>query len=276
MNLVLKKPFFLFFLSLFYCFTSKAQGYQAMGARSMSLANASVAIEDIWAFHHNPAALAEIKKFGFGVSYENRFLLKELQSQGLTTVIPLKSGVLSIGNQSFGYNEFRAYRSGLGYSLKLSNFLALGVQINHHLVRINSFYGSHQTLTGEIGFLAKVNDNLKIGVSVFNISRNKLSEYTEDRYTTLLRIGSGYKISKKLLLLCEAEKNVDYPLRLKSGIEYQPIDDFYLRGGFATDPIEYSFGVGYCYKKYYKIDIGSAYHQIIGWSPHFSFTVQLN
>jgi long-subunit fatty acid transport protein len=247
-----------------------------MGARSMSLANASVAIEDVWAFHHNPAALAEIKKLGFGVSYENRFLLKELQSQGLTAVIPLKSGVLSIGAQSFGYTEFRTYRSGLGYSLKLSDFLALGVQLNHHLVRINSFYGSNQTLTGEIGLLAKVNENLKIGVSVFNISRNKLSEFKEDRYTTLLRIGTGYKLSKKLLLLCEAEKNVDFPIRFKSGIEYQPIADFYIRGGFATEPIEYSFGVGYCYKKNYKLDIGSAYHQILGWSPHFSFTVQMN
>ena len=59
---------------------------------------------------------------GFGVSYENRFLLKELQSQGLTAVIPLKSGVLSVGAQSFGYTEFRTYRSGLGYSLKLSDF----------------------------------------------------------------------------------------------------------------------------------------------------------
>jgi hypothetical protein len=84
------------------------------------------------------------------------------------------------------------------------------------------------------------------------------------------------KLSKKLLLLCEAEKNVDFPLRFKAGIEYQPIADFYFRGGFATEPIEYSFGVGYCYKKNYKLDIGSAYHQILGWSPHFSFTVQMN
>ncbi len=267
---------FLLFIVFGFHLTSIAQGYQPMGGRSMSLANASVTIEDVWAYHQNPAALAEIKKMGFGVSYENRFLLKELQSQGLTVVVPLKSGVLSLGVQSFGYNQLRTFRSGLGYSLKLAEFLALGVQLNHHFLKINPIYGSQQTLTGEIGLLAKVNKNLKIGVSVFNISRNKLAEFSEDRYSTLLRLGVGYELSKKLLVLCEAEKNVEFPLNIKSGIEYQPITDFYLRGGFATAPIEYSFGVGYCYKKNYKLDLGSAFHQILGWSPHFSLTVQLN
>ena len=76
-NLALVLVFF------FSCQFIQAQGWLPMGSRSHALGNASVAIEDIWAYHHNPAALSNLKKIEFGVSYENRFLMKELQSQGL-------------------------------------------------------------------------------------------------------------------------------------------------------------------------------------------------
>jgi hypothetical protein len=265
----------LLFIFFFYSFTSVAQGWQPMGSRSMSLANATVALEDVWAFHHNPAALTNLKKIEFGVSYENRFLMKELQSQGLVVAIPIKSGVISIGSQSFGYNQFRTYRNGLGYSMKLAEFLSVGVQLNHHFVRINSNYGNHQTVTAEVGALAKINDKWSLAFSVFNITRNRLSEFAEDRYSTIMRLGTKFSVSEKVLFLAEAEKNVDYTIRFKTGIEYLPLDNFYVRGGFATAPIEFSFGLGYAFSGKYKLDLGSAYHQVLGWSPNFSFTMQL-
>ena len=89
---------FIFSLQFSFC-----QGWLPMGSRSHALGNASVAIDDIWAYHHNPANLVSVKKLGFGLSYENRFLLKELQSQGLVVALPLKAGVISFGLQSFGF-----------------------------------------------------------------------------------------------------------------------------------------------------------------------------
>ena len=269
------RKLYLFIVSFAFTYLSVAQGWQPMGSRSMSLSNATVALEDVWAYHHNPAALSNLKKIEFGVSYENRFLMKELQSQGLVVSIPLKSGVISIGSQSFGYNQFRTYRNGLGYSMKLAEFLAIGVQLNHHFVRINPAYGNHQTVTAELGALAKINEKWSLAFSVFNITRNRLSEFAEDRYSTIMRLGTKFSVSEKVLFLAEAEKNVDYSIRFKTGIEYLPLDNFYVRGGFATAPIEFSFGLGYAFSGKFKLDLGSAYHQVLGWSPHFSFTMQL-
>jgi long-subunit fatty acid transport protein len=90
-----------------------------------------------------------------------------------------------------------------------------------------------------------------------------------------MRLGTAYKISSKVLFVAEAEKNVDYPLRGKVGIEYAVVSNFFIRGGFATQPVEVSFGVGYQFKKFFKVDLGSCYHQILGWSPNFSFNYQL-
>lgn len=269
------KKLYLFIVNFLFVLFGFSQGWQPMGSRSMSLSNATVALEDVWAYHHNPAALSNLKKIEFGVSYENRFLMKELQSQGLVVAIPLKSGVISIGSQSFGYNQFRTYRNGLGYSMKLAEFLSVGVQLNHHFVRINSNYGNHQTVTAELGALAKINEKWSVAFSIFNITRNRISEFAEDRYSTLMRLGTKFSISEKVLVLAEAEKNIEHSIRFKTGIEYLPLDNFYVRGGFATAPIEFTFGLGYVFSKKYKLDLGSAYHQILGWSPHFSFTMQL-
>ena len=263
---------------LFLCFSFNlifAQGWQPMGSRSMSMANASAALNDVWAYHHNPAALTGIKKVAFGVSYENRYLLRELQSQGFVVAYPLKRSVISFGGQTFGYNNFRTYRTGLGYSMELTDFLSLGVQMNYNLVRLPQAYGKNQTVTGEVGVMAKITENWHVGFSIFNISRNKLSSFQEDRYTTMLRLATRYHVSNKVLIVGEAEKNVEFPIRFKTGVEYNPMENLYVRGGFATAPIEFCFGLGYHWKGIYKLDVGSAYQQILGWSPNVSFTVQL-
>ncbi len=263
----------IFGLLLLAPLTLVAQGWLPMGARSNSMANSSVTLTDVWSFHHNPGAMADLEKQAFGISYENRFLLKELQSQGLVYGQPLKKGVISFGAQTYGFKTYRTNRVGLGYSMKLSEKFSAGVQLNYQNIRLTENYGSKNTVTAEVGILAKLTEKWTIGVSAFNLGRNKLADFQDDRFTTLMRLGTSYQFSKKVLVTAEAEKNVDFPLRAKAGIEYQLVEKFYLRGGFATQPIELSFGFGYKFSVF-QLDFGSAYHQQLGWSPHFSFTYQ--
>ena len=263
---------FLMTIFIFSLQFSFGQGWLPMGSRSHALGNASVAIDDIWAYHHNPANLVSVKKLGFGLSYENRFLLKELQSQGFVVALPLKAGVISFGLQSFGFKNFRTNRLGVGYSMKLTEFLSCGVQLNYHQVRLTDAYGRKDALTAELGLKANITDNWKVAFSVFNLTRTKISEFGEDRLSTLMRLGTQYTFSEKVMLVAELEKNIEFPVRFKTGIEYSPIRKLFLRGGFATQPIEISAGLGYRFKEQFQLDLGSAYHQILGWSPNFSFT----
>lgn len=260
-------------LLLLFSFSAYSQGWLPMGGRSNSMANASVAISDLWAFHHNPGALVEVDKISIGISYENRFLLKELQSQGLVYVQPLKKGVLSVGAQTYGFELYRTYRAGAGYSLKLSDKFYAGVQMNYQGIRLSEYYGTKNTVTAELGMLAKITEDWKIGISVFNLGRAKLSSFEDDRFTTLMRLGTSYSFSKKVLVAAEVEKNIDYPLRVKTGLDYQIIENFFFRAGFAAKPIELTFGFGYKFKVL-QLDLGSAYHQQLGWSPHFSLSYQ--
>ncbi len=248
-----------------------AQGWSPMGSRSMSMANASVTLSDVWAFHHNPGALGAIEECTVGASYENRFLLKELQSQGVAAAIPLKVGLISVGGQSFGYRQFRTIRGGLGYSMQLTEKFYAGVQVNYQMLQLSQNYGSRSAVTGEAGIYTRITNHWDIGASVFNIGRARLADAFDDRFTTLMRLGTSYRFSDKLLVVAEGEKDLDYDPRFKLGIEYQTIDNFFLRGGAATAPPELSFGLGYALKTI-DISAGSAYHQILGWSPNFSLT----
>jgi len=258
----------LLLITLFVSGISFGQGWVPMGARSMAMANASSTLNDVWAYHHNPGALGAVEEFSAGLSYENRFLLQELQSQGFAAAVPLKVGVISVGGQLYGGQQFRTYKAGLGYSMKLSDKFFAGVQLNYLGLRLPENYGSANSMTAEVGIFAKISEEWRIGASVFNLGRAQLSEFTDDRFTTMMRVGTSYTFSDKVLVALDFEKNLDYDVRIKTGVEYEIVKNFRLRGGFATAPIELSAGIGYEWKQL-QLSVGSSYHQILGWSPNF-------
>lgn len=269
-------------LKLFYSFIFVSlvsnifsQGWMPVGARSMSLANASVCLTDVWSVHHNPGAAAYITKTSLGVSYENRFFLKELQAQAFAFAHPLKKGVLTLGAQFYGYSLYRSNRVGLGYSMKLSEHLSAGVSINYLSLKIAD-YGQKGNVSGEFGMLAKINDKFNVGFSVLNLNRAKLSDFQDDRFSTYLRLGVHYLVSSKVNIYAEAEKEITSQLRPKGAIEYQFSDNFFLRLGVAANPIELTFGSGFVFKKAFKLDFGSAWHQQLGWSPHIGLSYDFN
>lgn len=252
-----------------------SQGWVPVGSRSNALANASVTLIDAWAYHHNPGALGEITSPTVGVSYENRFLLKEFQSQGIAYAHPLKYGVISVGGQFYGYKLFRTQRVGVGYSLKLAKRFYAGVQINYQGLQLNSNYGNKNTVTGEIGLQTLITDNWRLGFSVLNVGASKLNSYQNERFATHFRLGMSYLLANKVLFLLEASKTIVDKVKIKGAVEYEPFKNFFIRAGVASAPLEITFGFGYKWKVV-SFDIGSAYHNVLGWSPNISITYSAN
>ena len=210
----------LILLALLISIPTFGQGWLPSGSRSMSMGNASATFNDVWAHYNNPGAIGAVEELTAGVSYENRFLLRELQTQGLVVAVPLKVGVISVGGHMYGYNQFRSYKAGAGYSMALSEKIYAGVQLNYQGIALNENYGTKNTLTGEAGLYCKFNERWKLGVSVFNLGRARLADFEDDRFTTVMRLGSSYSFSKKLIVALEFEKDLEYDLRIKTGIEY--------------------------------------------------------
>ena len=253
--------------------TTWGQGYMPSGARSGGVLNSSITTEDSWAYYNNPGALGKLDKLTVGVSYENRFLLSDLQSQAFSASVPMKIGVVSIGAFNYGSTEFRNFRTGIGYALKLADNFSAGVQINYQGLRLPEYYGSSNTVTGEVGVLLNITDEWNFGASIFNLGRAKLSDFKDDRYNTVLRIGTSFTPSKLVRISAEIWKDIDAPVSVRGGIEYEPFKDFHLRAGIGSQPTAFAFGFGYKWKVI-RMDIASSYHQTLGWSPQISFTYQ--
>jgi hypothetical protein len=268
---MLRILFFLFFIAT-AASNLFGQGWNYVGARSNGLSNASVCLNDVWAYHHNPGALASVQQTTAGAFYEARFQTKELQTQAVVIATPLKKGVFSFGGQLFGNENYRNSRLGVGYSMQLSERFAAGVQGNMEYLKLGGNYGSAWNATAEAGLIALISDKWKMGMSVLNIGRQSIGA-TDDRYATTMRLGANFTPSSKLMVAMEIEKQVIHPVSFKMGIEYLPTDQFYLRIGAQSGPTSFAFGCGYK-KKNISVDLGSRFHPILGWSPMIGFNYQ--
>jgi hypothetical protein len=252
---------------------TSAQSNPILGARTISLGNATVAISDVWSYQSNPGALADVNKMSLSAGYQCRFLLKELQSQGMVYAQPLRKGVVSAGLAMNGNSTLRVIRCGIGYSLTLFEKLSAGIQLNYQGAKIAENYGRTATATAECGVLIRLTENCKIGASVSNIGRAKLADFQDERLTTKMRLGTSIQLSKSVLLSSEAEKELEHPLRFKVGVEYLPHRTVTLRTGCQTNPIALSAGFGFLWTKF-RLDFATQYHQVLGWTPQITFTYQ--
>lgn len=242
-------------------------GHSPLGARSAAMGHASVTNIDVWAAHQNQAAAVFLDDAEVGTAYESPFLMSELATVSAATAIPFEKSALTASISQFGYSQYSETRAGVGYGLKLSKRLALGVRFNYFNINFqDDFYGNKGTVTAEVSMLAKLTDNFIMGAHLYNPTYNEIAEYESDRLPVILRVGGTYLFSDQFFINLEVEKNIDHPANIKLGAEYSVKEIFFVRGGINTAPFSNSFGFGVILKGL-RIDIASQYHYILGYSP---------
>lgn len=250
-----KKYFFTYVFSLIFAYTLNAQN-----ARFAGVANTSVMMYDVWSSMHNQAGLSNIKKINIAVGYSNRFLMSQTSTQMLTAVLPTKTGNFALSIKRFGYSLYSENNIGLAYARSLGKFIDIGVQFDYLYYLQPENYGNKGFFLLETGIIAKPIEKLFIGVHIYNPIRTQLAEYNNERVPTRMRLGLGYYFSDQVMVNIETEKSIEQKARFKTGIEYQPIEKLYLRTGFNTNPIQFSFGAGYTLKKI-TVDMAVLTHQ---------------
>ena len=246
-------------------------GSNVIGARSTGIGGASVTLQDFWSTFNNQAGLAYVENIEVGLAYESRFSLNELSLKSLAIAIPTNSGVFGFAATSFGFSDYAESKYGLSYGRLLAENISLGGQINYQSIRLPGAYGSWSTVSGELGLQAKITNELSIGAHVVNPAKIKITENPDERLSSIIKIGSAYQFSEKVMAAMEVEKVIDQDASLKTGIEYLFSDNIYLRGGIGTGPVKTNFGFGY-YTNNLKFDAAVWYHQILGFSPSLSLS----
>lgn len=256
--------FTLLFIIPFCAFSQVGEGGRATG-----LAGTSVCLSDGWSVFHNQAGLTQVKGWEAGAFFQNRFLVENLGDRGIYAASKAGSGVLAGSYQSFGVPGFNQSRVGLAYALPLSDKFSIGVQANYHSLRIAEGYGISRSFSAEGGIIYKLNDALILGAHIENINRPKLSEFTEERMPSTIRIGAGYIFSQKVKLLGQIHQELNQKLQVSSGIEYDIAESVIVRIGAASQPGLWTLGFGWK-SKYIRADLSSSYHAILGFTPQVS------
>lgn len=239
---------------------------QTGGTRAAGLSYSTISLSDPWALFHNQAGLGWQRDYWIGAHHENRFFVKELGYSALGVCIPVKPGTLGFGLNHFGFNQFSRSRVGLSYGTTLGDRLAAGVGINYHDVHIAE-YGSRNAFTVEGGILYQPIDKLMVGAHLFNPAHQKFT--SEDDLPTMLGIGLAFKPANYLLISTQVDDNSATKPTCRLGLEYLPINGICFRGGFATNPLVMSFGLGWRVKGV-QLDMAFSYHEVMGYSPHIS------
>lgn len=217
----------------------------AQNARFAGMGNASVSTYDLWGALGNQAGLSDLKTLELAAGYENKYQFAETGTQAMVCAVPTRTGNFALSVNRFGYNLYSENNIGLAFARNLGKFISAGIQFDYFNIQQPEAYGNRSVLLFEAGLIAKPIENLFIGAHIFNPTRAKLADYKDERVPTIMRFGLGYYFSKQVLFNIETEKNVYYKARFKAGIEYEPINQLYFRTGFANNPNQYTFGLGY-------------------------------
>lgn len=255
-------------LSLFQHLNAQVAN-DAIGSRSVAMGGVSTTLSDLWSANNNQAGLGFIEEMIGGIYYENRFLLKETAYNAGAFVLPTKVGALGLSVASFGYSAYSETKAGLSYGQRFGDKFSIGIQLNYLNTRLSQEYGSNNAITGAIGLIAKLSDELTMGVHVYNPTKTKLADYDNERISTVMKLGLDYRFSEKVIFIIETEKAIAYKALAKLGIEYQVLDVLYLRGGISTNPTLASFGFGLKLKGF-KVELSSSFHQTLGITPSVS------
>lgn len=246
-----------------------------VGARATALGQNSISFRDLWAIANNQAGIAFVDHPTLGVAYEARFQMKEMSLKTIAFVLPTnRVGNFGVSYTHFGDSEYNETRINFGYARKLGDHFAMGLAFDYIGISVlgSSEGGNTGTVTGELGIMGEPMPNLWLSAHIYNPFGVRISNYEyEEEIPTLLSFAVQYYFQKGLFVVAELEKDIDYNARVKVGIEYAFLEKCVFRGGIATQPTEYSAGLGIVLKKLH-VDLAIYKHQYLGYTPSIALS----
>ncbi len=233
------------------------------GAKQISLSNSDVALSnDVFSLFNNPAGLSQMNWREVGVYYSPApFGLSELANGYIAYHEPTSIGSFVVGGMSYGFDLYREAKFSVGYSYNYLNKFFGGLTINYQTVSIQN-YGNDGALFFNIGGLAYVADNFRLGFAFQNINRASFGK-EDDQIPVVFNTGLSYDAADELTFNFAVEKDIKYKASFQFGINYDIIENLSLRTGFSNEPSKYSAGIGINFSMF-SLDYAMFTHNDLG------------
>lgn len=229
---------------LLLVFQAKAQnGKYPMGARQSAMGGASVVLKDQWGIYNNPGVLSLVEGSHVFATYQNRFNIAAFQVMGAGYVQSVGSFKAGAGFYRSGDDLFSEQRFNLAVSHQLDR-VSLGVSVDYLQYDISTV-GTKGVMVMEFGGLAEITDQIHFAAHIFNLNQAELVSEGNEKIPTVMKAGLSFRPTTDLILSVETEKDLDFDEVFKVGVEYQVVENVFLRTGLNTEPFNGAFGVGF-------------------------------
>ncbi|MCK9426049.1 MAG: hypothetical protein M0Q21_08435 [Ignavibacteriaceae bacterium] len=256
-------------LILFLLFLIEISAQQNPGAKSISLANADVALNsDAFSLFTNPSGLAQMNWTEGGVFYSpSPFGVNELSNTFFAASIPTKYGSLGFGVTNYGFELYKENKFVLAYANRYAKnfFYGLSLSLNHLSIKN---YGQDNALVFSLGALYYVSPDFRFAFTAYNLNKASWGK-EKNQIPTVYKSGISYDVLQNVSLNLALENEVGFNPSLQCGINYDINEYFSLRSGFANEPTKYSAGFGIHYSQF-EIDYAIFTHQELGLTHQFS------
>ena len=228
-----------------------------IGGRAAALGGTSVCERSIWSLQNNPAGMARLEGWHFGLYYENQWMLRQTAFKCIGVSKNISDiGCFGLSVSQYGWSGFSENKFGLAYARDFGPYLQIGLQADWLLLHYGEGYADRHRPAFELGIQSQVTEKLLLGAYLFNLS--------------VMRFGLAYQLADHFIGQLEIEKNLQRAgIRLGGGFEYLLFGRLSLRAGAQYNPNIISFGVGYVIKNLH-VDVAAQMHQALGASLQIS------
>lgn len=218
------------------------------GARGAGMGGASLTVSDPYSLFNNIGGLGRAENHSTFGGYQNRYGIQQFQVVGAGVIYHRPLVNTGLGFYRFGDELFSQQRIHLAIGNQFQMVsIGLGIDLLQYSV---STVGAKQTLAIQFGGIAEITPKFLFGAHIFNLNQGELVEETGENIPTVMKVGFSYRPSEELMLNLEVEKELLFDQVIKTGLEYQIIDQVFLRTGFSTQPFLASFGLGFSPNKF--------------------------
>jgi hypothetical protein len=250
-------------------FSFQANAQTAQGARSLGLANSTVASQGIWSLNDNQAGLATIKRLSLALDYQKLLIGQPVALNGLLLALPVKNHVFGLTYSTYGFEAYRAKKMGLAYARNFGSKLCTALTFYYNTLAI-THYGKSGIYSIDAGFQYQLNPSVRIASHIGNLSN---STFQNDKlfanFPVKIQFGAFYQTSEQVSLSMMIEETLARNAQLNLGLEYHIAPTFELRGGVSSSPFRQYAGLGLA-KADFKLDLAVASQQVLGYISQIS------
>jgi hypothetical protein len=253
----------LFVLTLFWFSTSHA-GFErtpqppAVYGDGMS----SVFSGDIDQVFLNPSAAASLKSLYTSFFYSpSPFDLPQLSNGGMIAAFPLDSFTAALAMTRMGFSLYREMTVSAVAASTFGGIVSAGCSINYDHLAI-ARYGSAYTVGIDAAAAVLLSDDIRWGFSFLNLNRPTIGG-EKDQVPQLFLTGVNCDVLSTASVSFTLIKDVRYPVSIRTGIRFAPLESIVLRAGVSSDPSRYYAGFGIRYSSI-SVDYSVATHAELG------------